>query len=55
MTGTACRDEREFPVPDRFDTSRRPARRLDSGHGRRVRIGKAHVRGLAALPVRPSP
>jgi cytochrome P450 len=43
-TGAACRDEREFPDPDRFDIERRPARQLYFGHGNHVCIGKSLAR-----------
>jgi cytochrome P450 len=44
VTGAACRDEREFPDPDRFDVSRRPARQIYFGHGNHVCIGKSLAR-----------
>ncbi len=44
VTGAACRDEREFPEPDRFDIDRRPERQLYFGHGHHVCIGKALAR-----------
>jgi cytochrome P450 len=43
-TGAACRDEREFPEPDRFDIQRRPARQIYFGHGNHVCIGKSLAR-----------
>ena len=43
-TGAACRDEREFPDPDRFDIDRRPARQLYFGYGNHVCIGKSLAR-----------
>jgi cytochrome P450 len=43
-TGAACRDEREFPDPDRFDIERRPARQIYFGHGNHVCIGKSLAR-----------
>jgi cytochrome P450 len=43
-TGAACRDEREFPDPDRFDIDRRPARQIYFGHGNHVCIGKSLAR-----------
>ncbi len=44
VTGAACRDEREFPDPDRFDIDRRPERQLYFGHGQHVCIGKSLAR-----------
>ena len=43
-TGAACRDEREFPDPDRFDIDRRPPRQIYFGHGNHVCIGKSLAR-----------
>jgi cytochrome P450 len=44
LTGAACRDEREYPDPDRFDIARRPSRALYFGHGHHVCIGKSLAR-----------
>src|SRR5262245_863435 len=44
VTGAACRDEREFPEPDRFDIERRPERALYFGYGNHVCIGKSLAR-----------
>lgn len=44
VTGAACRDEREFPDPDRFDIERRPERKIYFGHGHHVCIGKSLAR-----------
>ena len=44
VTGAACRDEREFPDPDRFDVTRRPERELYFGYGHHVCIGKSLAR-----------
>jgi cytochrome P450 len=44
VTGAACRDEREFPEPDRFDIDRRPERQIYFGHGNHVCIGKSLAR-----------
>jgi len=44
VTGSACRDEREYPDPDRFDTTRPHARELYFGHGHHVCIGKSLAR-----------
>jgi len=44
LTGAACRDEREYPDPDRFDLSRRFDRNLYFGHGQHVCLGKALAR-----------
>jgi hypothetical protein len=44
VTGAACRDEREFPDPDRFDLTRRPDRQIYFGHGHHVCIGKSLAR-----------
>ena len=51
LTGAACRDEREFPDPDRFDVTRRPRRHIHFGHGQHVCIGKslARLEGRIAL------
>jgi cytochrome P450 len=44
VTGSACRDEREYPDADRFDTARVPAREIYFGHGHHVCIGKSLAR-----------
>jgi cytochrome P450 len=44
VTGAACRDEREFPDPDRLDLDRRPARQIYFGYGQHVCIGKSLAR-----------
>ena len=44
VTGSACRDEREYPDPDRFDTTRAHAREIYFGHGHHVCIGKSLAR-----------
>jgi len=44
VTGSACRDEREFPEPDRFDIARKPGREIYFGHGHHVCIGKSLAR-----------
>jgi cytochrome P450 len=44
VTGSACRDEREFPEPDRFDIHRTPERQIYFGHGHHVCIGKSLAR-----------
>jgi cytochrome P450 len=44
VTGAACRDEREFPEPDRFDIARRPERQIYFGYGNHVCIGKSLAR-----------
>ncbi len=44
VTGSACRDEREYPDPDRFDVARRHERELYFGHGHHVCIGKSLAR-----------
>jgi cytochrome P450 len=44
VTGSACRDEREYPDPDRFDVTRRHERELYFGHGHHVCIGKSLAR-----------
>ncbi len=44
VTGAACRDEREFPDPDRLDLGRRPARQIYFGYGNHVCIGKSLAR-----------
>ena len=51
VTGAACRDEREFSEPDRFDVTRRPDRQIYFGHGHHVCIGKslARMEGRIAL------
>jgi len=44
ITGAACRDEREFPEPDRFDVLRRPEREIYFGYGHHVCLGKSLAR-----------
>jgi cytochrome P450 len=44
VTGAACRDEREFPDPDRLDLARRPERHLHFGYGQHLCIGKSLAR-----------
>ncbi|MEE2674137.1 MAG: cytochrome P450 [Myxococcota bacterium] len=44
VTGAACRDEREYEDPDRFDVSRVHDRELYFGHGHHVCIGKSLAR-----------
>ena len=44
VTGSACRDEREYPDPDRFDVARTHAREVYFGHGHHVCIGKSLAR-----------
>ena len=44
LTGAACRDEREYPDPDRFDIQRRFERSLYFGHGQHVCLGKSLAR-----------
>lgn len=44
LTGAACRDEREYPDPDRFDITRRFERSLYFGHGQHVCLGKSLAR-----------
>jgi cytochrome P450 len=44
VTGSACRDEREYPDPDRYDVTRRHERELYFGHGHHVCIGKSLAR-----------
>jgi cytochrome P450 len=44
VTGSACRDEREYPDPDRFDTTRTHGREVYFGHGHHVCIGKSLAR-----------
>jgi cytochrome P450 len=44
LTGAACRDEREYALPDVFDTTREIERALYFGHGHHVCIGKALAR-----------
>ena len=44
VTGAACRDEREYPDPDRFDVTRNHERELYFGHGHHVCIGKSLAR-----------
>lgn len=44
VTGSAGRDEREYPDPDRFDIHRRREREIYFGHGHHVCIGKSLAR-----------
>jgi len=44
VSGAACRDEREFDEPDRFDITRKPERQIYFGHGHHVCIGKSLAR-----------
>lgn len=44
VTGSACRDEREYRDPDRFDVTRQHDRELYFGHGHHVCIGKSLAR-----------
>jgi cytochrome P450 len=44
VTGAACRDEREYEDPDRFDVRREQDRKLYFGHGHHVCIGKSLAR-----------
>ena len=44
ITGAACRDEREYPDPDRFDITRSFERSLYFGHGHHVCLGKSLAR-----------
>jgi cytochrome P450 len=44
VTGSACRDEREYPDPDRFDVARTHGREVYFGHGHHVCIGKSLAR-----------
>jgi cytochrome P450 len=49
VTGAACRDEREFPEPDRLDIARSPVRQLYFGHGNHLCIGKSLARREARV------
>jgi cytochrome P450 len=44
VTGAACRDEREFDEPDRFDIDRRPNNEIYFGFGPHVCIGRSLAR-----------
>lgn len=44
VTGAACRDEREYDDPDRFDVERVHDREIYFGHGHHVCIGKSLAR-----------
>ncbi|MCH2171350.1 cytochrome P450 [Myxococcota bacterium] len=44
VTGAACRDEREFEDPERFDVTRTHEREIYFGHGQHVCIGKSLAR-----------
>ena len=49
VTGSACRDEREFEDPDRFDINRQMPREIYFGHGHHVCIGKSLARMEARI------
>jgi len=49
ITGAACRDEREFPDPDRFDVTRTPERQIYFGLGQHVCLGKSLARQEARI------
>jgi cytochrome P450 len=44
LTGSAGRDEREYPEPDRFDVDRRMARHVSFGYGTHFCLGAALAR-----------
>ncbi len=44
VTGSACRDEREYLEPDRYDARRKMDREIYFGHGHHVCIGKSLAR-----------
>ena len=44
VTGAACRDEREYQDPDRFDVKRQHDREIYFGHGHHVCVGKSLAR-----------
>jgi len=44
LTGSANRDEREFPDPDRFDVDRRPEQHLALGYGVHFCLGASLAR-----------
>jgi cytochrome P450 len=44
ITGAACRDEREYPDPDRLDVTRQFERELYFGYGHHVCLGKSLAR-----------
>jgi cytochrome P450 len=44
VTGAACRDEREYDEPDRYDVTRQHDREIYFGHGHHVCIGKSLAR-----------
>jgi cytochrome P450 len=44
LTGSANRDEREFPDPDRFDVTRRPEQQLALGYGVHFCLGASLAR-----------
>ena len=47
MTGAACRDEREYPDPDRFIADREPRRHVYFGSGAHICLGQ-HLARLEA-------
>jgi cytochrome P450 len=49
MYGSANRDERRFPEPDRFDILREPGRHLGMGHGTHFCLGSQLARALSRI------
>ena len=49
MYGSANRDERKFPDPDRFDLTRAPGRHLGMGHGTHFCLGAQLAKAISRI------